>query len=708
MILAETGKEIRQAILACVDAEQDRWFHWVPVFIGVGIGCYFTLKEEPPLWLGAAIMLPLILAFRYLRRNNISFVLVIAMASLGLGFTAAQWRTISVEHPVLAKRIGPVSASGQIVRVEALPKAVRVTLRKSRLTGVALPVTPDLIRLTLRGKQPPLMAGVWIQVRAVLTPPPPPAMPGSFDFQRRFYFMEIGATGFAMGRAKILKSRENFGFSSRLTLWIDNLRQKIGENVRNHLPGNTGTVAAALMTGDRSSIPKGILDAVRDSGLAHLLAISGLHIGLIAGLLLFSIRACLALVPSLALSYPIKKWAAAAAIIGSFCYAIIAGATIPTQRAFLMISLVLLAVMTDRRGISMRSVALAATIILLIKPESLLGASFQLSFAAVVALIAVYETLQNRVGTGDREGWFRKPVRYLGGIALTTFVAGMATAPFTLFHFNQIAQFGLFANVIAVPITALLIMPCAVLAFVLMPIGLEVIGLAPMEIGIAGVIFVAQSVAGWGGAVVSAPAMSMVGVSAIALGGLWLCLWRQTWRYGGGIAIVIGLLTVFFHQAPDILIDDKGKLFAVTGKSGHLILSSRRRSSFAGDVWLRRIGQNTSEKPRFPKAGYSADGLISCDIVGCIYRKSGRIIALVTDPRALFDDCRNADIIVSAVPVRRRCPSATRVIDKFDLWLNGAHAVWLSDGGVRVKSVNDLRGSRPWVHQKTPKGSSTF
>ena len=220
---------------------------------------------------------------------------------------------------------------------------------------------------------------------------------------------------------------------------------------------------------------------LRDSGLAHRLALSGLRMGLVGGILFGGLRGGLALVPPLALRFPIKKWAAAAAILGAFAYGMVAGATVPTQRAFLMIGLVLAAVLFDRRGISMRTVAWAAVIVLLFRPESLLGPSFQLSFAAVVALIAVYEAVRDRRRLDGPLGWRRRIVLYIAGVALTTLVAGMATAPFAVYHFNRFADYGLAANLIAVPVTALWTMPRALVAFALMALGPETLARAPMR-----------------------------------------------------------------------------------------------------------------------------------------------------------------------------------------------------------------------------------
>ena len=266
------------------------------------------------------------------------------------------------------------------------------------------------------------------------------------------------------------------------------MRQTITTKIRAVLKGVSGTIAAALMTGERSAIPEDVMTAIRDSGLAHLLAISGLHIGLVAGIIFFGARGLLALIPPLALRFPIKKWAALAAIAGAFAYAFIAGATVQTQRALLMVGMVLVAVILDRRGLSIRLVAWAALAILVVAPESLLGPSFQISFAAVTALIATYETLSERRQYREYEHsrlppWVREAMFYLAGVALTTLIAGVATAPFAIFHFNRFAGYGLAANLIAVPVTALWVMPWAMAAFLLMLFGFEAAALTPMGWG---------------------------------------------------------------------------------------------------------------------------------------------------------------------------------------------------------------------------------
>lgn len=674
-------------------AERERWVLWLPVAVGLGIGFYFALPMEPPWWPAVAALVAIVVGLVTARRRPGLRLLAIGLAAVVAGFVGAQARTLVVEAPILEKRIGPLTVEGRIVEVEPLGRGRRVLLDDLDLAGMAADERPRRARIRVAG-EPPLAPGNRIRIRAVLSPPPAPAQPGAFDFQRQSYFRGLGAVGFAMGRPQVMTA-DGEGSAA---LAVATVRQRIGERVSGGIAGPAGAMARALMTGERGAIPEDVLAAMRDSGLAHLLAISGLHIGLVAGILFVGLRAALALMPPVALRYPIKKWAAAAALPGAAAYALVSGATVPTQRAFLMLGLVLLAVLLDRRGLSIRTVAWAALSILLVQPESLLGASFQLSFAAVIALIAVYEEIAGRRYRDDRRprGWPWKILLYVGGVALSSLIAGAATTPFALYHFNRLAAFGVAANLVAVPLTALWIMPWAVVAFALMPFDLEALALAPMGWGVEAVIAVAREVAAWPGAVTLLPAMPAVGLFAVAMGGLWLALWRGRWRYWGVVGVVVGLASGAWVRPPDVMVDDSGRLMAVRGADGALAVSSRRLGRFDAEVWLRRSGQE--EAPAlWPAAGTPGDGSLACDALGCIYRTAGHTIALVRDEGALADDCRLADVVVASVPVRRPCPSATVVIDRFDLWREGAHALWLAADGVRVENVNGVRGDRPWV-----------
>lgn len=683
------------ALAASFLAERERWSLWAPVLIGCGIAAYFGLLNEPSWWAGLASMVAAAGATLWCRSRNGFVLLALAFGLVAVGFTAAQFRTHAVAAPVLQRPL-TAAVSGRVRHLEAFAKGPRVLLDNVSLRNLPAAQTPDFVRIRLRPADLPSV-GSRITVFARLMPPGPPASPGAYDFQRRAFFARIGAVGYAYGTSRKADTAQE-ARGGTLAIWIAGVRQNVAARIRAAIPGTRGAVAAALITGDRSAIPQETIAAMRDSGLAHLLAISGLHMGLVAATMFFGLRALLALSEHLVLRYSIKKWAAAAALLGGFGYLLLSGATIPTQRAFLMAGLVLIAVLLDRTAISLRLVAWAAAAILLITPESLLSASFQMSFAAVVALVAVYEK-----GRGKYLRWaggrlFRKLTVYLAGVSLTTLVAGFATGIFALYHFGRIAHFSLAANLFAVPVTAFWIMPWAVIAMALMPFGLEAVALTPMAWGIDWVTGIAERVAGWPGAVSLTPAMPVFGLSAAAIGGLWLCLWQRRWRYAGLCGIAAGLISVNVQSPPDILISTDGRLMGVRAANGDLVLSSVRREKRTAKTWLSREGQREAQSWRSEMTDVDCDGL------GCIYRAKGRTVALVTDPRALAEDCRYASVVISAVPIRWNCPSALLVVDRFDLWRYGGHAVWLD--GPRVATVAEHQGRRPWSPRRPPARSS--
>jgi len=678
-------------------AERERWPLWVPVGVGVGVAAYFALPIEPPPSVAAAALGGAATLAAVGRRAQSAVVAACAVATVALGLGAAQLRTALVAAPMLGREIGPVTVSGRVVEVQPLPDGRRLLLDRLRVGDLGRP--PQRVRIRLIGIEPVLRPGDWVELRAELMPPSAPAAPGAFDFQRHAYFQGIGAVGFAFGAARAVAPPAAEATDRwRWSLGLAALRQAIADRVRAALAGAVGAIAVALMIGDQGAIPEDVLQAMRDSGLAHLLSISGLHIGLVAGILFFGLRGALALVPSLALARPIKKWAAAAALFGTFFYLLLSGAPVPTQRAFLMTGLILVAVMLDRSAISMRLVAWAALVVLLLRPEALIGPSFQMSFAAVVALIAAYEaTRAMRLAR-------RAEAHYVGDVAATSLIAASATAPYVIFHFNRMADYGVAANMLAVPLTGFWIMPWAVVALLLMPFGLEAAALAPMGWGIEGVIGIARAVAAWPGAVQLVPAMPVAGLALVTLGGLWLCLWQRSWRLLGLAGIVAGFATIALTRAPDVLVSEDGRLLAVGDPAGALLLSSRRVARFDAEIWLRQVGQ--AEPQTWPREGYGAGGRLACDSLGCIYRVDGHVVALARGPAALAEDCRIADIVVSTEPVRRACPSASLVIDRFDLWRDGGHALWIDADDVRVRSVRQTRGARPWVVAPRRSGAS--
>jgi competence protein ComEC len=675
--------------------ERERWILWVPVFIAVGIAVYFGLGSEPPAWVGAAGLAAAILARIVLNRWPVPAMAAACLALAFLGFAAAQVRVATVSAPTVAREIGRAIVQGRACQISLLPKGYRVYLDRLAIDGMPPEETPRRIRLRVAGDSAAEHVGDRVGLTATIGPISAPVAPGAFDFQRNVYFERIGAVGFAFGAPQPVAPQDQAGFWDSLPCRLSALRLDISERIRAVLPGDTGAIAVALITGDQGAISKPALQSMRDSGLAHLLSISGLHIGLVAAILFVTLRRLLCLVPRVALHHPIKKWGAAAALVGTLFYMLLAGAPVPTVRAYVMTSMFLVAVMLDRTAISMPPVAWAAVVVLLASPEELTGPSFQMSFAAVVALIAAYEATQTaRLRWRAESGWSRRAGLYLAGLVITSLIATLATGPYSIYHFNRLASYGVVANMIAVPLTGLWIMPWAVLATVLMPFGAEHLALTPMGWGIDGIIAIAELTARQPGAVVVLPTLPIAGLSVITLGGLWLCLWLRPWRLAGLAVIILGAASIALTKAPDVLVADDGRLFAIADPEGRLLLSSDT-DEFVADTWLRRSGMNASGA--LPADGYGAGGRLACDALGCIYAAHGRTIAVVRRPIALSEDCQVADVVVSLEPVRTPCHART-VIDRFDLWRNGAYAIWVGDGGtISIRSVRDMRGERPWV-----------
>ena len=677
--------------------ERDRWPLWLPVFLGLGISFYFAVPSEPPLWAGfAGLAAASVLALAVRRRPGLVGAAV-PLLLVALGFLAAELRAFQVAAPVLERPSGLVRVEGRIEEVEPLAGGgQRVTL-----DNVAVEVDgphPQRVRLKVKSDMV-LPVGARLGVTAVLMPPPQPAAPGAFDFARFAWFLGLGAIGTTHGAPELLSPPEE---GRGWLLSLNELRRVITQRIEAVLPADgTGAVAAALVAGETGAISRAVMDDYRDSGLAHILSISGLHMSLAAGLVFFVVRGGLALVPAIALRHPIKKWAALVALFTTFFYMMLAGAPVPAQRSFLMTGIVLLAVMLDRAALSMRLVAWAAVAVLLLAPDALVGPSFQMSFAAVAALISAYEVLTPRLAAWKAEhpGWLGAGAHYLAGTVLSTLVAGSATAIYGIYHFNRFAVWSVVANALAVPLSGLA-MPFAVLGLLLMPLGLDEWAWVPMGWCVAAVNWVANVVAHWPAAAITLPVLPLWGMVVFTLGGCWLLLWRTRWRRWGLVPMVVGLASMALDHPPDILVDSRGYSMAVRTAEGALLIN--RGGRIVRETWTRRAGPEARE--RWPKQGRSRDGRLACDPQGCVYRvdasrPDGTVVGLVREDGGVDSACASAAVVVSAVPVRQACKNAAVVVDRFDVWRRGAHALWLVPGGARVESVAAWQGDRPWSHR---------
>ncbi len=671
-------------------ADQERWLLWSPVGLGLGIGIYFALPAEPPLALG--IGLSLICAWILIRAHqqqasDSTRILLAIPAIIVLGFAAAELRAWQVKAPVLAKR-DAYQVTGRVVSLENRVKDRRLVLDRVTLEGLSPHDTPKLVRVTVRQTEPVLRIGDDLDLRAVLMAPPEPVYPGGYDIARHLYFQRIGAVGFTLGEP-VVRGRHP---PSTFQLSLTRLRVSIAETVAEVLPGERGAVAAALLTGLRGGIPGDVWTNMQRAGIAHLLALSGLHVGLVAGAIFLCARYGLMLTPALVVRIPAKKLAALCAMAAAFGYTLLAGATIPTQRACMMTGVALLAILLDRNPFSMRLVAFAATMILLFRPEALLSVSFQMSFAAVLTLIAAYET-----GAGPMAR--RRPAvfslsAYVIGLSVTSVIASMATAPFAIFHFQRFALFGIVANLLAVPITGLIVMPAGLLALIAMPFGLHALPLHVMGIGIDAVLRVAEAVSAWPLAALNVPQPPFVVLLLISLGGIWLCLWLRAWRYGAIVPIALALVIWVRSPPPDLIISGRSDLVLVNSgeQDGRVTIAGKDR--FAQSIWLETLGEPKLEPWPQPDRPWQD---VRCDGHGCLLERHGWRIALSNTPASLQRDCRQADLVVTAQSYAR-CPNdSAAMLGWLERRRAGTIALWLTSDGLQRESVQGTRGQRPWV-----------
>ena len=679
-------------LVAPLLAERERWPLWLPVFLGIGIGAYFWLAVEPPPALGATLLAAAAALVAIAWRQGRDFGVALIVFAVALGFAAAQFQALLAAAPVLERRLGPVMVEGRLVAVDPLPEGARLVIAPASIERLAAADLPARVRIRLRHGDEAALPGAWLRVRAVLMPPPPPAMPGAYDFERRAFFDRLGAVGYAMGGAVFIAPPAGEGASAWRTA-LQALRTAVSQRIHAALPGRDGAIAAALIVGDTHAIPPADAGAFRDAGLAHILVIAGLHMGMVAGLVFFALRALLALIPSLALNYPTKKWAAGAALLVTFGYMLLSGATVSSRRAFIMIALALVAVLVDRLSLSARAVAAAAVAIMIMTPEAATGPSFQMSFAAVVALIACYEAIRPLLaGWHLHAGPVRRCALYLFGIALTTLVTTVATMPFTIYHFNRFPLYSVAANALAVPITGFWVMPWAIASCLLMPLHLESLALAPMSWGIGTIAAIAHRVTAWPGAVLHVASMPVGGLILIALGGAWLCIWLGRWRWLGLAAIGAGYLSLALVRPPDLLVSGDARLVAVRAPDGNYLPSTAQNG--AAENWTRRAAVTEGEP--WPASGSAAAGALSGDASACLYRARGRLVTLVRQGDALSEDCGQVDLVVSPFAAHRVCRK-TLVIDRIDTWRKGGYAVWLDPGGISIEAVRDWQGARPWV-----------
>jgi competence protein ComEC len=683
-----------QALAAQLDAEQGRWFLWLPVFFGAGVGVYFELLEEPPVSLAAGLFVAA-LALRILARASLlSFLVTSILLCMSAGFLAAKLRTDIMAAPVL-ERHGAYDVEGFVESFDRQTSkrgraVIRLTSMKYENGEVAS--RPFRVRVSVRGEQT-LMPGAAIKMRAILGPPPEPVAPGGYDFARMSYYQGVGASGYSLSKPEALEGRE-LPFDMKFRSWLAELRAQIGARITSALPGQTGEIAAALTVGQTAGLDESSMDDLRGSGLAHVISISGLHMSLVAGTVFWFLRWALALFPSIALRFSVRALAGGAALICVTIYLALSGAAIAAVRSYLMIAVVFLAILLNRPALSLRNVALAALLILIVLPDSLIDISFQMSFAATAALIAGYERFGRYLhfeAASVRERLTWQPVYVLGGVLVTTATAGLAVEPFSAYHFHNLTSYGALGNLLGGPPIDFLVMPAMVVALIAMPFGLDSWPLKVMGWGIDAMMAIAKWVASLPGALIPVPVFPFAALLIIVCGGLWLIVWRRRWRLLGLAAIGAGVALTSVHDKPDILIDRDAKVVAIRGKDGKLQAPKSRRAFYTVAQWLKADGDGRKPKDASTGAGWR------CDAYSCLAMVKGRLLSFIAKPDAIHDDCERAAILIAPMDIRQSCPAPRIVLDRGMLWERGSASIQLSDARMVLRTASERRGIRPWA-----------
>ncbi|WP_349934517.1 ComEC/Rec2 family competence protein [Acetobacter sp. A11-2] len=701
--------------------EQRRLVLWAPVGLALGAVLYFgLLRTEPSLLEGFVLpcgvaVLASIAAWR-MRYSLWGRLLWGGCITVALGFAAA-WGGTHRHTPMPDLPRFATEISGTVQAIALLPPADgtdapferRVDLAQAVFYNALNDGMPPLRRVLSVYLQPTdsvaLQVGDHLRVKALLQPPPFPALPGARDRQFEAWFANQAGSGRALGHVQLVATVQT-GQSHKLQLWFESLRERMNVRIHAVLPGPEGGVAATVLVGASETVEKQVREDFAASGLAHLLAVAGLHLGIVMGLVMAAARLLLATTEYTALRWPCKALAALCAWGVGLVYVLLTGAHLPAQRSLLMAAVAVLGIAAGRRVVSMRGLAVAACVLALCMPQVVMGVAFQMSMAAVMALVAGYEVLQPKLtrwrasttGFGHWLAW------HGAVLALTSVLAGCATLPVAMAHFGVIQPFFVVANMVAVPLMAVWIMPFGLLAVGLMPLHMDAPFLWLMGAGIRPVIWLAHMVAHWPAARVAVPHMPGWGLLAVMLGLCWICLWRQHWRWGGCAGLVLGMASPWLVVQPDVVISPDGGLVGVRDSGKVYVIGQSRAVWPIMQAWGQYFAQPVE---MFPPEGETPDGALTCGAEDtpdtCVALLRGQDVVVrrqdASDGREPLPAgiCTGADVVISTAPLRASCLNVPIRLDRFSAWENGAEEVFLHKSGNVVRTDRAWRGQRPWV-----------
>lgn len=683
---------LRERLERLAEAERDQLPLWLPVALGLGIAAWFALPD-PSAWtvflLLAAALAIAAAATGWNARCGRAIAIFSLAAAFGCGLIWSKSERVAAPR---LERAQMAVFTARIETVQALPAREAVRLIVTPLPPTELP--PRLrINIAETAALPAFEPGATVRLKAWLMPPPSMAVPGAFDFARAAWFQGIGGTGRA-SRIELVAPLGGQDWRARLSA----VRQQLAGHIRSRVDAGAGAIAAALATGDQGAIPEEDAEAMRASGLAHLLSVSGLHLTAVVGAVMLLVLKLLALSPTLALRLPLVLIAAGAGAVAGVAYTLLTGAEVPTVRACVAALLILLALALGRDAFTLRLLAVGAIIVLLFWPESLVGPSFQLSFAAITAIVALHEHPRIKALLARRdEGWPQKIGRGLLALVLTGLVVEAALMPIALYHFHKAGFYGALANVVAIPLTTFVIMPLEALALLLdlAGLGAPVWWLTGLTLDL--LLSLAHAVAAAPGAVATLPTMPHAAFALIVIGGLWLALWRTRWRRLGLVPIAVGALWALATPSPDLIVTGDGKHLALRAQSGELAILRARAGDYVRDMLTETAGEEAELA--------AMEDVVPCspDLCRAEIARDGRIWRILATRsshhvgwRDMVRACAEADIVVSDRRLPRGCRPRWLKADRAFLARTGGLAISLGDPS-RVTSVREVAGEHPWA-----------
>ncbi|MCX7343854.1 MAG: ComEC/Rec2 family competence protein [Proteobacteria bacterium] len=675
-------KRLHQVLTSCYFAEHHRWVHWLPVGLIFGIASYFSLAQEPSTLIYLLLIVITAASIIWTRKNSHSIFFAYLSIGFCIGFTLIGVKvnnnsTLMFNAPQKTAKI-----SGMIESIENHPYKKDETLR---IILNQVKIGKDIYNAKIRLNTPEQQAQTWdigdkLQIEASIYPIPMPNSLHGYFARRAAFLQEVGGTA----RLQKIISHKNTPDHNPLTKYRHRLTQKLLSNLQEPY----GAIAAALVTGDRSYIPTELRQSFADAGLAHVLAISGLHLSLIAGLIFLLLRRLMCLCPPIANRFPIKKLAALLAAIASGFYMAIADFGIPVQRSFVMISLAMFAICLDRTAFSMRSLAIAATVVLVIAPQSLLSASFQLSFAAVLGLLAFYESAwpklqETLIKNSSSFLGFKKIAWGLFGILITTTIASLATTPYSVAFFQRFTAQAILGNLIAIPLVSFLIMPLGLFNVFFLLFGGSSTLFWLWEKSLAMLCATAELVAKLPGAAIQVKAVPEYALATFSLGMLWLCLWKKSWRWLGLAPIFLGIFLWRIHELPIAYVSSQCDIMAYTEQNTAYI-SDQERNNFTSDIWTQEWGVDQQKSWKNSYVHFTTPNLL-----------------LITSPKDGIEYLQQTNNLPKSIitfgyanTLKKYGITANQVIDRNIIQYTGGIAVFKK--APHFCFLKDYFGKRPW------------